>query len=68
MVIQIGDRTGSAQNLVGVENKRVKERVPIHHLHMVEKTAVDWDPTVQPGNATIKRVQVNWTSNERLVP
>jgi len=60
VVIQIGDRTVGAQKLVGVENRRVKERAPIHHHHMVEKTAVDWDPTVLPGNATIRSVQVKW--------
>ena len=68
MVIQIGDRTVSAQRLVGVENRRVKECVPIHHHHMVEKTAVDLDPTVLPGNATIRNVQVKWTNSEREVP
>ena len=64
MVIPIGDRTVSAQNLVGVDNRRVKERVPIHHHHMMEKTAVDWDPTVPPGNATVKSVQVKWANRD----
>ena len=53
MVIQIGGRTESAQRLVGVENRRVKERAPIHHHHMMEKAVVYWDPTVLPGNAII---------------
>jgi len=57
VVIQIGDGTVNAQRAVGVDNRRVKERVPIHHHHMVEKTAVDWDPTVLPGNATVRGVQ-----------
>ena len=68
MVIQIGDHTVSARNLVGVENRLVKERVPIHHHHMMEKTAVDWDPTVQPGNATIRSAQVDLTNSDRSVP
>ena len=67
MVIQIGDLTINAQRLVGVENRRVKERVPIHHHHMMEKTAVDWDPTVLPGNATVRSVQVKWTNSNRLL-
>ena len=58
VVTQIGDRTVSVQRLVGVENRRVKERVPIHHHHMMERTAVDWDPTLLPGNAIIRSVQV----------
>ena len=65
MVIQIGDRTVNAQRLVGVETRHVRERAPIHHHHMVEKTAVDWDPIVIPGNATIRSVQVKWTNSER---
>ena len=56
-VIPIGDRTASAQNLVGVEYRRVKERVPIHHHHLMEKTAVDWDPTVLLENATINNAK-----------
>ena len=68
MVIQIGDRTVTAQRLVGVENRRVKERVPIHRHHMMERTAVDWDPTVPPGNATIRNVQVKQTNSERESP
>ena len=64
MVIQIGGRTMSAQRLVGVENKRAKELVLIHHHHMMERTAVDWDPTALPGNATIGSVQVKWTKSE----
>ena len=59
MVIQIGDRTVNAQRLVGVENRRVKERVPIHHHHMMEKTVVHLGLAVLPGNATIRSVQVN---------
>ena len=65
VVIQIGDRTVSAQRPVGVGNRRVKERVLIHHHHMMEKTAVDLDPTVLAGNATIKSVQVKWTNSDR---
>jgi len=64
VVIQIGDRTVNAQRLVGVESRHVKERAPIHHRHMVDKTAVDWDPTVIPGNAEIRSVQVKWTNDE----
>jgi len=58
VVIQIGDRTVIAQRLVVVENRRVKERVPIHRLPMAGRTAADWDPKAQPGNATIRRVKV----------
>ena len=65
MVTQIGDRTEIAQRLVGVGIRRVKEIVPIHHHHMVEKTAVDWDPTALPGNVTIRSVQVKWTNSDR---
>jgi len=65
VVIQIGDRTVNVPRLVGVENRRVKERVPIHHHHMMEKTAVDWDPTVLAGNATIRSVQVKWANSVR---
>ena len=65
MVIQIGDGTVNAQRAVGVDNRRVKERVPIHHHHMVEKTAVHWDPTVLPGNATVRGVQVKWANSNR---
>ena len=65
VVIQIGDRTVSAQRLVGVEKRRVKERAPIHHYHTMEKTAVDWDPTVLPGNVTIRSVQVKWRKSDR---
>ena len=67
-VIPIGDRTASAQNLVGVEYRRVKERVPIHHHHLMEETAVNWGPTVIPGNATIKSVQVKWANSDCQVP
>ena len=67
MVIQIGDHTVNAQRLVGVENRRVKDRVPIHHHHMMEKTAVDWDPTVLAGNATIRGVQVKWRNSDRSI-
>jgi len=42
---------------VVVENRRVKESVPIHRLPMAGRTAVDWDPKAQPGNATIRRVK-----------
>ena len=62
VVTQVGDRTASVQRLVGVENRRERERVLIHHHHMMEKTAVDWDPTVLLGNATIRNVQVKWTN------
>jgi len=65
VVIQIGDRTVNAQRLVGVENRRVKERVPIHHHYMVEKTAVHWGPTALQGNATIRGVQVKWENSNR---
>ena len=65
VVIQIGDRTVNVPRLVGVENRRVKEHVPIHHHHMMEKTAVDWDPTVLAGNATIRSVQVKWANSVR---
>ena len=65
MVIQIGDRTVGAQRLVGVENRRVKELVPTHHHHIMEWTVMDWDPTVLPGNATIRSVQVKRTNSER---
>ena len=65
MVIQIGDRTVNVQRLVGVENRRVKERVPIHHHHMMEKTAVAWDPTVIPENVAKTSVQVTWTNSDR---
>jgi len=65
VVIQLGDSMVGAQRLVGVENRHVKELVPIHHHHMVERTAVDWDETVLPGNATIRNVQVKWTNSER---
>ena len=34
------------------------EHVPIHRHPMVERTAVDWDPTTLPGNATIRDAQV----------
>jgi len=64
VVTQIGDRTVNAQRLVGVENRRVKERVPIHHHHMMEKTAVHLGPTALPGNATIRSVQVKWTNRK----
>jgi len=65
VVIQIGDRTVNVPRLVGVENRRVKERVPILHHHTMEKTAVDWDPTVLAGNATIRSVQVKCTNSVR---
>ena len=65
MVTQIGDRTEIAQRLVGVGKRLVKERVPIRHHHMVEKTAEDWDPIALPGNATIRSVQVKWTNSDR---
>ena len=67
-VIPIGDHTASAQDHVGVEYRRVKERVPIHHHHLMEKTAVDWDPTVLPGNATIRGVLVKWATSDCQVP
>jgi len=65
VVIQIGDGTVNAQRLVGAENRRVKERVPIHHHHMVEKTAVHWGGTALPENATIRGVQVKWANSNR---
>ena len=64
MATQIGDPSDRAQRLVGVGKRRVKERVPIHHHHMVEKTAVNWDATEIPGNATNRSVQVKWTNSD----
>jgi len=55
---RIGDHTASAQKLAGVGCKDEQGHVPIHHLQMVEKTAVDWDPIVLPGNATISNAKV----------
>ena len=58
MVTQIGHPTASAQKHVVVECRREIEHVPIHRPPMAERTAVDWDPTTLPGNAAIRRVQV----------
>ena len=41
VVTRIGDHTASAQKLVGVGCKDEQEHVPIHHLQMAEKAAVD---------------------------
>ena len=65
MVIQTGSRTVYAQGLVEEGCKQEKEAVPIHHLPMVERTAVDWAPKSLPGNATIRGVQVKWRNNDR---
>ena len=46
------------QRLVEVGFRLEKERVPIHLLLMVERTAVDWDPRAPPGNATIRNAKV----------
>ena len=58
VVTQIGDHTTSAQNLVVVGYKREYEHVPIHRLLMLDRTAVEWDPTTPPGNATISNAKV----------
>ena len=49
------------QRLVEVGFRLEKERVPIHLLLMVERTAVDWDPRAPPGNATIRNAKVKQT-------
>ena len=58
VVTQIGNHMASAQKLVVVGCRREQEHVPIHRLQMAEKTAVDWDPTVLPENATINNAKV----------
>ena len=59
VVTQIGDDMASAQKLVVVGSRREQEHVPIHGLQMAEKTAVHWDPTVLPENATINNAKVS---------
>ena len=68
VITQFGDHTETAQKLVVVGCRRDGEHVPIHHLPMVDRTAVYWDATARPGNATISRVQVKWTNSKRSVP
>jgi len=58
VVIQTGSRTVCVRRLVEVGCKHEREHVPIHRLLMAARTAVDWDPKAQPGNATIRRVKV----------
>ena len=65
VVTQLGDHTATAQKLVVVGCKREREHVPIQRLLMVDRTAVGWDATALPGNATISRVQVKWTNSKR---
>ena len=65
VVTQFGDHTATAQKLVVVGCRREIEHVPIHHLPMAGRIAVDWDQTTLPGNATISRVQVKWTNSDR---
>ena len=58
VVTQIGDYMASAQKLVVVGCRREQEHVPIQRLLLADRTAVDWDPTTPPGNATISNVKV----------
>lgn len=67
VVTQIGDYMASAQKLVVVGCRHEIEHAPIHRLLMADRTAVDWDVTALPGNATISRVQVKWTNSKRYV-
>ena len=68
VVTQFGDLTATAQKFVVVGCRREGEHVPIHRLLMVDRTAVGWDATALPGNATISRVQVKWTNTKHQVP
>ena len=65
VVTQSGHHTAGAQKLVVVGCRHEIEHVPIHHLLMADRTAVDWDPTTVPGNVTIKNAQVKETNNDR---
>ena len=65
VVSQFGDHTATAQKPVMVGCRREREHVPIQRLLMVDRTAVDWDPTALPENATVSRVQVKWTNSKR---
>ena len=47
--------------------KHEKERVLIHRLPMAERTAVGWDLTTLPGNATIRSVQVTWINGATVM-
>ena len=65
VVTQFGAHTATAQKLVVVGCRPERESVPIHRLLMADRTAVDWDPTPLPENATVSRVQVKWTNSKR---
>ena len=58
VVILPGDLTAIVPNPVEVEYKPGLELAPIHHQHMVERTAVNWDQISLPENATTNAVQV----------
>ena len=52
VVILPGDLTAVVPNPVEVEFKPGLELAPIHHQHMVERTAVNWGQISLPENAT----------------
>jgi len=58
VVILRGDLTAIVPNPVEVECKPGLEPVPIHHQHMVERTAVNWGQMSLLENATTRTVQV----------
>ena len=58
VVILPGDLTAIVPNPVEVEYKPGLELAPIHHQHMVERTAVNWGQISLPENATTTAVQV----------
>ena len=58
VVILPGDLTAIVPNPVELEYKPGLELAPIHHQHMVERTAVNWGQMSLPENATTTAVQV----------
>lgn len=57
VVIRLGNLMAHAQSLVEVENKLDKGLAPTLHQLTVERTAVIWDQTLRPKNATPSHAQ-----------